>query len=166
MHLHPQGGDLVRTLAVMYQPAFGDWAVGLFIFGAVAVLYSTFFVNNASIPLIWSDVFYLLRKRAPAPGARERLRATLAVSLPLISFVIFFFFPNPRMLVLLAGMTQTFALPLLGLVALDFRFRPDSRQLGYSRAGTILLMLSVLALAVAGGWLLLTLLFPQVTRFG
>lgn len=166
MGLHPQGSELLRTLAAMYEPAFGEGAVALFIFGAVAVLYSTFFVNNASIPLIWSDIFYLLRGESPSVAARDRLRSGLAVALPLVSFGIFYLFPNPRVLVLLAGMTQTFALPLLGLVALNFRSRPDSRQFGHSRLGTVFLLLSVLALAVAGGWLLLTLLFPQVSRFG
>jgi Mn2+/Fe2+ NRAMP family transporter len=166
MGLHPQGSELIRTLAAMYEPAFGEWAVGLFIFGAVAVLYSTFFVNNASIPLIWTDIFYLLRKQSPPAAARDRLRSGLAVALPIVSFGIFYLFPNPRVLVLLAGMTQTFALPLLGLVALNFRFRPDSRQFGHSRSGTVFLILSILALAVAGGWLLLTLLFPQVRQFG
>jgi len=166
MGLRPQGSELIRTLAAMYEPAFGEWAVVLFIFGAVAVLYSTFFVNNASLPLIWSDIFYLLRRQSPSAAARDRLRSGLAVSLPIVSFGIFYLFPNPRLLVLLAGMTQTFALPLIGLVALNFRFRPDSRQFGYSPSGTVFLILSILALAVAGGWLLLTLLFPEVSRFG
>ena len=45
--LNPAGGSMVRTLAEMYVPVFGAWAQPVFLVGAFAVLYSTFFVAAA-----------------------------------------------------------------------------------------------------------------------
>lgn len=163
--LRPQGMDLVHTLAAMYAPAFGEWAVGMFLVGAIAVLYSTFFVNNASSALIWTDAIRLLRLGAATTEARGRLRRILAVALPMLGFVMFWIFPNPRVLVLLAGMTQTLMLPLVGVAALHYRFRRAQNPLGRSRSGDVFLCLCVLALAIAGAWLLFTLLFPELRHF-
>ena len=53
--LDPSGEHLVRTLAQMYEPVFGEWAPTLFLVGAFAVLYSTFFVATASLARVVTD---------------------------------------------------------------------------------------------------------------
>lgn len=163
--LVPQGGDLVLTLSSMYEPVFGSWARELFLLGAVAVLYSTFFVNHASSALVWTDAVRLLRPARLAETGRHRMRRLFSVVLPLLSFVMLVAYPNPRVLVLLAGMTQTLMLPLIGLAVLWFRFG-GSNRLPRSKAGDVFLVLSVLALGLAGGWLLLTLLVPNLRLLG
>ena len=45
--LDPDGNQMIRILRRMYLPVFGAWTKWLFLFGAFAVLYSTFFVANA-----------------------------------------------------------------------------------------------------------------------
>lgn len=164
--LRPEGADLVPTLSAMFAPVFGPGAAGLFLVGAFAVLYSTFFVNNASSALVWADAIRLLRGERGSMAIQERRRRWLAVALPLLAAVMFWLIPNPRGLVLMAGMTQTLMLPLVGIAALHHRFRFGGTGLGRSRVGDIMLCLSVLALAVAGGWLLLILLFPPLRHLG
>ena len=41
-NLIPEGSEMIQTLSAMYQPVFGDFAQNLFLFGAFAVLFSTF----------------------------------------------------------------------------------------------------------------------------
>ena len=53
--LNPEKDDMVRTLAVMFRPVFSNWAAAVFLFGAFAVLYSTFFVANAAHARTFSD---------------------------------------------------------------------------------------------------------------
>jgi hypothetical protein len=45
--LVPSGNEMVRTLGQMYVPIFGVWIQQVFLLGAFAVLYSTFFVAAA-----------------------------------------------------------------------------------------------------------------------
>ena len=44
VHLNPSGSQMIRTLSEMYVPVFGETAHIIFLFGAISVLYSTFFV--------------------------------------------------------------------------------------------------------------------------
>lgn len=164
--LHPQGLDLIRALAAMYEPVFGDWAVRLFLVGAVAVLYSTFFVNNASSALVWTDLIRRLRGGELSEQAAGACRRGLSAGLPLLSFILFWMVPDPRGWVIFAGMSQTLMLPLLGYAAVHFRFQPEARAFRQSRVIDGLVVLSALALTVAGGWLLLTLLFPGLSEIG
>ena len=53
--LLPEKQDLIRTLSVMYTPVFGGYAVGVFLMGAVAVLFSTFFISNATKCRLYTD---------------------------------------------------------------------------------------------------------------
>jgi len=53
--LNPGGEQMIRTLGQMYVPVFGDWAQIVFLFGAFAVLYSTFFVATASHARVSAD---------------------------------------------------------------------------------------------------------------
>ena len=164
--LHPEGMDMIRTLSAMYEPVFGEWAVGLFLIGAVVVLYSTFFVNNASSAYVWSDAVFQVRGGNKNGKGRYSLHRFFCVALPLVSFVLFYFIPKPKAWIIFAGMMQTLMLPLLGYAAIRFRFDVGSRSFRTRKFGDIMIFVSALALCVAGGWLLLTLLFPGVREMG
>lgn len=67
--LNPEKSEMIRTLAVMYEPVFTESASVLFLFGAFAVLYSTYFVANASHARVFSDTLGVLgvaSKETPA----------------------------------------------------------------------------------------------------
>lgn len=164
--LHPQGMDMIRTLSAMYEPVFGEWAVGLFLIGAVVVLYSTFFVNNASSAFVWSDVVYHIRGSAQSGTTRYSLHRFFCVALPLISFVMFYFIPRPKGWIIFAGMMQTLMLPLLGYAAIKFRFFKGSEEFRTRKLGNVMIFVSAVGLSIAGLWLLLTLLFPGIRELG
>ena len=65
-----------------------------------------------------------------------------------------------------AGMMQTLMLPLLGYAAIRFRFDPGARSFRTRKLGDIMVFVSAFALFVAGAWLLLTLLFPEIREMG
>ncbi|MBT7951565.1 MAG: Nramp family divalent metal transporter [Gammaproteobacteria bacterium] len=160
--LHPQGMDMIRTLSAMYEPVFGDWAVSLFLGGAVIVLYSTFFVSNASSAYVWSDAVFQVRGGNSSGSTRYSLHRFFAVALPLTAFVLFYFIPKPKAWIIFAGMTQTLMLPLLGYAAIRFRFDADGKLFRTRKLGDIMIFISAFALFVAGGWLLMSLLFPDI----
>jgi Mn2+/Fe2+ NRAMP family transporter len=164
--LHPEGLDMIRTLSAMYEPVFGSWAVGLFLCGAIVVLYSTFFVNNASSAYVWADAIFRIRRKKGKVKNRYSLHKVFCVLLPLLSFVLYCLVPKPKGWIIFAGMMQTLMLPLLGYAAIRFRFEVGGRAFRTRKLGDTMIFVSAFALFVAGGWLLLTLLFPEIRELG
>ncbi len=151
--LRPEGSELIRTLSAMYEPVFGEFAVGLFLVGSVAVLYSTFFVGSASMALVASDAAEIVSRNWKRSLSRIKARPFFNIALPLIAFVIFVFLPNPKVLVLVAGITNTFMLPILGFAALYYRYRCTGEAFKPRPLWDVFLWLSALALLLVGLWL-------------
>lgn len=127
--LIPEDKDLVRTLNVMYEPIFGTWAKVLFLAGAFAVLYSTFFIANAGHARVFSDSLQVIGLAARGDEAHQKRVRILSGFLPLFCLVLFLAIPRtPAELVLLSGMMQALMLPMLSGAALYFRYcRSDKR---------------------------------------
>ncbi len=157
--LHSEGRDpdksrLVSTLAESYVPVFGAYARWLFLFGAIAVLYSTYLVANASNARMVADfigVLGLSSNDADSP-ARRRLITLWSVLLPLACVVAFLVFEAPVLLIAVAGMTQALMLPVLGLSSLYFRYNETDRRLRPGKLWDTFLITSCVALLITGGW--------------
>ncbi|MEO1617102.1 MAG: Nramp family divalent metal transporter [Planctomycetota bacterium] len=150
--LNPEKSEMVRTLAVMFRPVFSDWAAGVFLFGAIAVLYSTFFVANASHARMFSDVLRVIGVIRPDEVTREKWITRLSGVFPILCVVIYLAFPSPAKLVLISGITQGIMLPMLGGAALYFRYARRTEGLTPGRVWDIFLWLSVAAMLVTGTW--------------
>ena len=152
--LDPAGMRMVSTLLEQYVPAFGEYARWLFLFGAIAVLYSTFLIGNASIARLLTDVLKVSRlMKSDDPGTHERSVVWFSVAQPVIALGIFTTGADPVALVLFNGFTQALMLPLMGLAALHFRYREIDTRLKPGRWWDRMLLLSCLGLLIAGGWL-------------
>ncbi len=156
--LRPQGMDLIRTLSAMYEPVFGSMGVGLFLIGSIVVLYSTLLVGSASNALVFADALSIFTRNSKRRLDKKKLRPLLGLAIPLIAFVMFLFFPEPKILILLTGVTQTFMLPILAFSALYFRYKYTSEALRPGKLWDAFLWLSALALLVVGLWLALRLI--------
>lgn len=150
--LNPEKSDLVRTLAVMFVPVFSDWAAALFLFGAIAVLYSTFFVASASHARVFSDALRVMGLIDPSEENRARWVRGLSGLFPIVALVIYLAFPSPARLVLLSGVAQGIMLPMLAAAALYFRYRRCIDELKPGGFWDAMLWLSALAMLVTGGW--------------
>lgn len=148
--LDPDDGRLVRTLAQMYVPVFGEWAHGLFLFGAFAVLYSTFFVASAGLARVCSDALVLIGLVADDPRARVRWVRVFSGVFPLSMAAIFTFVQAPVRLVLIGGVAQALLLPVLAGAALFQRHRRTPPELAPGRAWDLALWLSALAFLAVG----------------
>ena len=154
--LIPDNRDLVRTLGVMYEPVFGDWAELLFLVGAFAVLYSTYFVAIAGHSRVSSDGVRVFGLRADTEEARQRWVKIFCVLFPFISLSVFLLYPNPVTLVLAGAIMQAIMLPMLGIASLYFRFRRCDERLAPGRLWDALLILSAVGLLLAGGYVAVT----------
>jgi Mn2+/Fe2+ NRAMP family transporter len=150
--LNPDGAEMVRTLGQMYVPVFGQAAQAVFLIGAFAVLYSTFFVATASHARVCADALRVFGLSAGGELAYRRWVRIFCFTLPLLFLASFAYFKTPRQLVLAGGFMGALMLPLLGAAALYFRYRRCPAGLAPGRLWDIGLWLSCAGLLVAGGY--------------
>ena len=150
--LNPEKDHLVRSLAVMYVPVFSSWASTVFLFGAFAVLYSTFFVANAGHARTFSDAMRLVGLIKSDEETRQKWIQRLSAIFPLLCVVIFLFYSEPAQLVLLSGVTQGVMLPMLAAAALFFRYKRSVEGLTPGAGWDFMLWTSTVAMLVTGGW--------------
>ncbi len=150
--LNPTGEGLIRTLAEMYVPVFGTWAYDIFLLGAFAVLYSTFFVVAAGYARIVADGFRLFGLIEQSDAARRRWTRILSVAWPLLGAILYAFMQAPAAMVLASGVAQAVMLPMLGFAVLYFRYRRTDRELAPGWGWDAMLWLSSLGLLIAGVW--------------
>jgi manganese transport protein len=156
--LNPAGGSMVRTLAEMYVPVFGAWAQPVFLVGAVAVLYSTFFVAAAGNARMVADGLGLFGAHAGTEEARARWTRGVSLVWPLAAVAILIFVRAPVAMVLASGVAQSVMLPMLGVAVLFFRYRRLDERLRPGRLWDAFLWLSCGGFLVVGVWAVVGLL--------
>ena len=153
--LRPGGGEMVRTLGAMYAPVFGDWARGVFLVGAFAVLYSTLFVAAAGNARMVVDGL-ILAGRLPADEASRAIWSKrLSVVWPLAALILALIIREPVGMVLASGIAQAIMLAALGVAVLFFRHRDFDARLTPSRGWDLLLWFSSAGFVLIGFWTLL-----------
>jgi len=154
--LNPAGDQMIHTLAEMYKPTFGDWAEQIFLFGAFAVLYSTFFVAIACHARVCSDAMRVGGLIKSGDAGRQRWVTILSGVLPFVAFGIYAWNKDPVTLVLLGGLAQAVMLPLLGFAAVYFRYFRNDQRVAPGKVWDICLWLSFATLLVTGSWAAVT----------
>ena len=162
----PEGNQMIRALSLPYVEVFGPWAKWVFLFGAVAVLYSTFFVAIAGHTRVAADSLRVFRVGVATEPARLTWIRRFCVLFPLVALAACILIRKPAQLVLASGFMQAVMLPMLGGATLYFRYRRCDRRITPGRLWDLMLWISVAGLLVAGGWLALTKLFPGLEQLG
>jgi Mn2+/Fe2+ NRAMP family transporter len=160
--LVPEDRDLIRTLNVMYEPVFGSWAKLLFLLGAFAVLYSTFFVANAGNARVFGDALRVIGLGTHTSEAQRRRVTWLSGLLPLFCLTLYLILPTtPAQLVLLSGMMQALMLPMLSGAALYFRYTKSDRRVTPGRVWDVFLWLSSVGMLISA----LVLAYGEIMKF-
>jgi hypothetical protein len=156
--LNPAGGNLVRTLSQMYEPVFGQSASIIFLIGAFAVLYSTFFVSAAGNARVLADAMGLFGLHDGEEATQQKWVKILSAVWPMLALGTFLFFQAPVAMVLASGAAQAIMLPMLGVAALWFRFKRSEPGLQPGRVWDVLLCLSCVGFLIVGGYQLYAVL--------
>ncbi|MBT4694018.1 MAG: Nramp family divalent metal transporter [Planctomycetaceae bacterium] len=152
IELIPAGDDMVRSLSVMYRPVFGPTAQFIFLFGAIAVLYSTFFVATAGNARMLSDVLRTLGWIKNSDDSYGRCVKWMCAILPAICGITYILGVKPVVAIIMSGVMQSIMLPILGGAAIYFRYKFCDNRLQPSRKSDILLVISAIGLLIAGGF--------------
>ncbi len=154
--LIPADSMLLQTLMTMYKPVFGAFATPLFIVGAFVVLYSTFFVANASHARTFTDGLCVIGAIPDRMETRAFWVRLLSGAFPILCLLIYWIYPRPGVLVLISGAAQTLMLPMLGFAALVFRYRDTPVGLRPSIVWDFFLWASVAVMSIIAAWSLFT----------
>lgn len=154
--LEPQGTAVISTLATMYTDSLGPWARGLFLFGAFVVLFSTLFSALAAWTRIFSDAASKLGWiDFHNDAARRKTIAVLAWVFPVTWALVYLFYDEPVMMVILGGVATSALLLLVAYAALVFR---RAEQVEEVRPGILydgalwISVISIFAFAIFGIW--------------
>jgi Mn2+/Fe2+ NRAMP family transporter len=161
--LDPAGNEMISTLGEMYVPVFGTWAKWLFLFGAFAVLYSTFFVANAGHTRVASDAIRVFGLGAQTEKARQWWIFVFCIAFPLFALFCYVFIRYPARLVLASGVMQAIMLPMLAGATLYFRYCRCDRRITPGRLWDVMLWLCALGMLIAGAWAAVTKLIDLAT---
>jgi len=148
--LIPEGSEMIQTLSSMYAPVFGEWAKFIFLIGAIAVLFSTFFVALAGQGRMAVDALIISGICQQNESFRKKAIKVTAVLFPLLCVSCYAFFPQPVILILISGTMQAMMLPLIGFAVLHFRYFQSDSRLGNSRLWDLCLWLSFLSFVAIG----------------
>jgi Mn2+/Fe2+ NRAMP family transporter len=162
IHLTPSGNDMIRTLSIMYEPVFGSWTQPVFLFGAFAVLYSTFFVAIAGHARVSGDALRVFGLQRQGTAISERAVKFFSGFYPFACLVIYLIYGEPKTLIMASGAMQAIMLPMLSFAALYFRYCRVDARIQPGKLWDLFLWLSAFGMLIAGGWLLLTKLFPSL----
>lgn len=164
IHLVPKGNDMIRTLSIMYEPVFGGWTGPVFLFGAFAVLYSTFFVAIAGHARVSADAWRVFRRESLVGDVNPTTVKFFSGLYPIVCLAMYLAYPEPTTLVLASGAMQAVMLPMLSFAALYFRYRRTDARIKPGLLWDICLWISAIGMLIAGGWLFLTKVFPQLEK--
>lgn len=148
--LLPEKNDMVRTLGLMYVPVFGEWAQWVFLFGAFAVLFSTFFVGNASKARVVADSLNVFGLKENKEKSNTFWTKFFCALLPVLCVIIYSTFKSPTSLVLLGGLLNALMLPVMAISALYFRYRCSDPRVQPGKLWDVFLGLSALGLMGSG----------------
>jgi hypothetical protein len=158
--LNPAGKDMIRFLGEMYVPVFGSWAEIVFLFGAIAVLYSTFFVVSAGNARIIADALILYGLIENTEKIRLKWTRILSIAWPLAAMSMYWSVgwflkgQSPAVMILLSGTGQAIMLPMLGIAALYFCFKRSDVNLRPKFFWKVMLSISCIGYLIIGIWIL------------
>lgn len=137
---------LHASLSQVYTAGLGDEIGGwVYALGAIAVLFSTFFVWAASGSRIMADAVHVFGLRRLDEASRRRLVRALSVILPLFTWVVVVVVGKPVALVFVGAIAQAAMLPFLALAVCLLRYRATRRELAQPSAMDLFLWVAVLS---------------------
>jgi Mn2+/Fe2+ NRAMP family transporter len=133
----PAARDMIPVLSRIYTETLGPWALPVFYFGAVIVLYGTIFAATAAHSRIYADMARLLGLFPRDDYARRtRYRKAFVVLLAVVPVSLYLGFASPVKMVVAGGIAQSVMLPIAGFAAVFLRHRHLPREMAPSPAVT------------------------------
>ena len=144
----PEKGQMIAVLSDMYVQTLGAWGMAIFLLGAVAVLYSTFFVATASNARVIADGCQVVGLvRFESHDHRRRWVGRLCLLLPVIYYASFLIGKgHPVLLVSIGAFVQAITLPVIAGATIYLRYRRTDKRLQRRTAADVMLWLAAIGM--------------------
>jgi hypothetical protein len=149
--LVPAKTELISQLGTIYTESLGGWAFGIFLGGALVVLFSTLLSALAAWARLFSDAFSQLGwGDFQDPESRKKFVGTCAFVFPAIWAILFLKFKAPGVMVMIGGVASAFILLIVVYAAIIMHRKWAPRELeGGQFYKTAFLLSSIAIVAVA-----------------
>lgn len=159
----PSGSGMIAVLSQIYVQTIGPWGMVVFLVGALAVLYSTFFVATASNARVIADSLHVGRLVClDRAEKRQRYVGYFCLLFPVLCCASYLFTSAPVQLIKAGATVQAVTLPVIAGSTVYLRFRHADRRLRPRRVSDVFLVLAAVGMALVSGyqaWMLLSSLF-------
>ena len=154
--LLPEKNDMITQLGAIYTESLGPWAFGIFLGGALVVLFSTLFSALAAWTRLFSDAFSQLGwGDFQDPESRRKFVKGCAYVFPSIWGILFLTFQAPGVMVIIGGVATSIILLIVVYAAIIMHRRWAPHELAGGKSYRIAFVLSSLAIltvaAITGG---------------
>ncbi len=154
--LIPAKTELITQLGTIYTESLGPWAYGIFLGGALVVLFSTLFSALAAWTRLFSDSFSQLGwGDFQDPDSRKKFLTACAFIFPSIWGILFLTFKAPGIMVIIGGVASAGILLIVVYAAIIMHRKWIPRELQGGQFYKIAFVLSALAIvtvaAITGG---------------
>ena len=149
--LVPAKTEMISQLGTIYTESLGGWAFGIFLGGALVVLFSTLLSALAAWSRLFSDAFSQLGwGNFQDPESRKKFVGTCAFIFPAIWAILFLRFQAPGLMVIIGGVASAFILLIVVYAAVIMHRKWVPRELkGGQFYKTAFLLSSIAIVAVA-----------------
>jgi len=148
----PGDDDLHATLSEIYVVSFSDTlGTWLYALGAIAVLFSTFFVATASNARVVVDGIHVFGVKNLANAVtRRRMVGAFCVVLALFCWAMVTFVGKPVWLIMVGGVAQAAFLPFLAVGIAFLRYRRTNPALVQRSWAEVFLWFAITACGLVG----------------
>ncbi len=141
---------LIETLGKMYTETLGPWAYGVFLAGAIFVLFSTLFAALAGWTRLYSDCFARVGLfDFEDAEARRKWVAALAWIIPTLWALMYLIVRDPGKMVIAGGVATSLILLIVVFAGMQFRYRRLPKSLHPGRSYDVALWLSAVVIVGA-----------------
>lgn len=146
---------MIETLSRMFIDTFGGWTQLVFLIGAAAVLFKTLYLSSAGNGRLGAD-FLSLGKFVTYRDSTQRARMIhwLSIAIPVLAFLLFMAFKEPKWMVVVGGFGQALTLPMITAATIFFRYRKLDRRLTPALVLDICLWIALVSITVVAAYAL------------
>ena len=153
--IEPAETELITQLGAIYTESLGPWAFGIFLGGALVVLFSTLFSALAAWTRLFSDSFSQLGwGDFQDPDSRKKFVTACAFTFPAIWGILFLTFKAPGIMVIIGGVASAFILLIVvfAAVIMHRKWAPPELAGGpFYRIAFVLSSLAIVTVATITG---------------
>ncbi len=151
--LVPESSKMIENLSKMYTELLGATGLYLFIFGAIAVLYSTIFAATAGLSRQFADLVGIAGAyRFDDYTQRRKWQRIMVVVFNAVPVLLYYAVKLPALMVTITGVSIALLLPIIAICTLYLRYKKLPQEVAPPQWVSVLLWITTIVITVGMTW--------------